>query len=288
MQLDPPPRQDAHDAQQPKPRCGDPTGDIALPGRQIVAVRVALSGRPAARELAVIEHSRSDQLHIDLAEHTVGVAARNLLKRVAHRFAVMLERPRLNPPADRIVLLRNALGVLKRVRAATLELAPAPARARRISKPRAHHSHRTTHYGWNDPGRQRGETWRARLRAQLESTIVAKRNGATHTSLPRARSRRDRGSRTSGRRGLGEQLEQTEAQRLADSGWIEWGGELIWVAGFTSGGAPYGRRVCDFDRMDLEAMGFDIAALDDAGLLAATQSSIDQSNDCLRDDDVPF
>lgn len=23
-------------------------------------------------------------------------------------------------------------------------------------------------------------------------------------------------------------------------GWVEWGGELIWAAGFTSGGAPYG------------------------------------------------
>lgn len=71
---------------------------------------------------------------------------------------------------------------------------------------------------------------------------------------------------------------------LADAGWIEWGGELIWVAGFTSGGAPYGLRVCDFDRADLEAMGLDVAALDDAGLLEAT----DKSNDCVPDDDVPF
>ena len=83
---------------------------------------------------------------------------------------------------------------------------------------------------------------------------------------------------------LGEQLERTEAQRLADAGWIEWGGELIWVAGFTSGGAPYGLWVCDFDRADLEAMGLDVAALDDAGLLEAT----DKSNDCVPDDDVPF
>jgi hypothetical protein len=92
-------------------------------------------------------------------------------------------------------------------------------------------------------------------------------------------------SRVSGRRVLGqEQLERPEAQRLADAGWIAWGGELIWVAGFTSGGASYGLRVCDFDRADLEAMGLDVAALDDAGLLKAT----DKSNDCVPDDDAPF
>jgi hypothetical protein len=28
---------------------------------------------------------------------------------------------------------------------------------------------------------------------------------------------------------------------LAEGGdWIEWGGELVWAAGFMSGGAPYG------------------------------------------------
>jgi hypothetical protein len=48
--------------------------------------------------------------------------------------------------------------------------------------------------------------------------------------------------------------------------------------------SPYGLRVCDFDRADLEAMGLDVAALDDAGLLEAT----DKSNDCVPDDDVPF
>lgn len=60
---------------------------------------------------------------------------------------------------------------------------------------------------------------------------------------------------------------------MADSGWIEWGGELIWAVGFTSGGAPYGLRVCDFDRADLEAMGLDVAALEDAGQLATTSSA---------------
>ena len=129
---------------------------------------------------------------------------------------------------------------------------------------------------------------RSRLRAQLESTTVAKRSGATRKpSGSWARSKR-RGSRARGRRGLNEQLEQIEAQRLADSGWIEWGGELIWAVGFTSGGAPYGLGVCDFDRADLEAMGLDVAALEDAGQLATAQSEIQESNGWLPEDDVPF
>ena len=124
----------------------------------------------------------------------------------------------------------------------------------------------------------------SRLRNRLQSATVAKRNGATRNSSGRrARSRRHRGSRTPGW-----QLERTEAQRLADVGWIEWGGELIWVAGYTSGGAPYGLRVCDFDRADLEAMGLDVAALEDAGQLATAQSRIQQSNGWLPDGDVPF
>jgi len=72
-----------------------------------------------------------------------------------------------------------------------------------------------------------------------------------------------------------------------DDGWVEWGGELIWAVGFTSGGAPYGLRVYDFDPADLQAMGLDVAAMDDAGL-ASAEPSIDQSDAWLRDDDVPF
>ena len=68
---------------------------------------------------------------------------------------------------------------------------------------------------------------------------------------------------------------------MAEDGWVEWGGELIWAVGFTSGGAPYGLRVSDFDPADLQAMGLDVAA-------ASAQSSIDASDDWLRDDDVPF
>lgn len=116
---------------------------------------------------------------------------------------------------------------------------------------------------------------------------MAKRNRRSSPKPP-ARSRRDRRSGTPGRRGLGEQFAQTEAQPLADSGWIEWGGELIWAVGFTSGGAPYGLRVCDVDHADLEAMGLDIAALHDAGPPATTSSSIGEPTDRLRNDNVPF
>ena len=71
-------------------------------------------------------------------------------------------------------------------------------------------------------------------------------------------------------------------RRLAHEGWVEWGDELIWAVGFTPGGAPYGLRVSDFDPADLQAMGLDIAAADDAGLVTA-ESSIDESDDCRLD-----
>ena len=61
----------------------------------------------------------------------------------------------------------------------------------------------------------------------------------------RAHSKRHPRSRPRGRPSRDEQLGLTAAERLADSGWIEWGAELIWVAGFTSGGAPYGLRAID-------------------------------------------
>ena len=115
---------------------------------------------------------------------------------------------------------------------------------------------------------------------------MSKRSGAARRSSGSlARSRRRRGSRNAGRR-LDEEVERTEAQRLADNGWVDWGGELIWAAAFTSGGAPYGLRVSDFDPADLQAMGLDGAVVDDAGL-ATAESSIDESDDWLGDD-VPF
>jgi hypothetical protein len=109
---------------------------------------------------------------------------------------------------------------------------------------------------------------------------VAERDSETRrSSQPHSRSRLQGRSRAPGRRGRSEPVEGTKAQRLADSGWIEWGGELIWVAGYTSGGAPYGLRVCDFDRADLEAMGLDIAALHDAGLLTPPSEPSDEPRD---------
>ena len=127
----------------------------------------------------------------------------------------------------------------------------------------------------------------SRLDTRLEFETVAKRNGAARRSSGSlARSKRHRGSRN-GRRRLDEEDERTQAQRLADNDWVEWGGELIWAVGFTSGGAPYGLRVCDFDPADLQAMGLDGAVVDDAEL-ATAESSIDESDDWLRDDDVPF
>src|SRR5450755_4969195 len=127
----------------------------------------------------------------------------------------------------------------------------------------------------------------SRLDARLEFGIVAKRNGAARgSSGSPARSKRRRGSRN-GRRRLDEEVERSEAQRLADDGWVECGGELIWAVGYTSGGAPYGLRVSDFDPADLQAMGLDVPVVDDARL-ATAQSSIDASDDWLRDDDVPF
>ena len=98
---------------------------------------------------------------------------------------------------------------------------------------------------------------------------MSRKSAARKSGSPgrRERSRRCRGPRDRGRRGFGDEVdERTEAQRLADMGWVEWGGELIWAAGFTSGGAPYGLRACDFDPADLRAMGLDVAELDESGL----------------------
>jgi len=67
-------------------------------------------------------------------------------------------------------------------------------------------------------------------------------------------------------------------------GWIEWGGELIWAVGFTSGGAPFGLRACEFDPADLWAMGLDVAGVGDAEL-ASGESWIDEP-DARQDGDV--
>jgi hypothetical protein len=107
------------------------------------------------------------------------------------------------------------------------------------------------------------------------------RKGVARGSRSSGRGERFRcchGSRDRHRRGLSAQVdERTEAQRLADLGWVEWGGELIWAVGFTSGGAPYGLRACEFDPSDQQAMGLDVADVDIAGL-ASGESWIDEPN----------
>jgi hypothetical protein len=109
-----------------------------------------------------------------------------------------------------------------------------------------------------------------------------KRNGAAHSSSgsrrDAGRSSRSRGPRDPGRRRLAEGVdERTVAERPADMGWVEWGGELIWAVGFTSGGAPFGLRPCDFDPSDLRAMGLDIPAVDEAGP-ASAESWVEESD----------
>ncbi len=98
-----------------------------------------------------------------------------------------------------------------------------------------------------------------------------KRSGRARTSSgpPGAgeRSRHGRASRGRARRQRAEQVDQrTEPQRLVDTGRVEWGGELIWAVGFTSGGAPFGLRASEFDPADLQAMGLDVTVVDDGGL----------------------
>lgn len=78
--------------------------------------------------------------------------------------------------------------------------------------------------------------------------------------------RRSRHSRQSG---VADRAELTEIEDRADLGWVEWGGELIWAVGFTSGGAPFGLRPSDFSPTDLEAMGLGPG-------LAAARSPVEQ------------
>ncbi len=68
-------------------------------------------------------------------------------------------------------------------------------------------------------------------------------------------------------------------------GWVEWGGELIWVVGFTSGGAPFGLRPCDFDPSDLRAMGLDIPGGGRRGP-ASVESWVEESDAGPRDTGV--
>jgi hypothetical protein len=111
------------------------------------------------------------------------------------------------------------------------------------------------------------------IASPIKVRTVTKRNGAGNRSLGSSAScKRRRGSRNPARRRLGQEGKPTETQRLTDTGWVEWGGELIWAVGFTSGGAPFGLRISDFEPADLEAMGLDFAALSDAGRLMTAES----------------
>jgi len=116
-----------------------------------------------------------------------------------------------------------------------------------------------------------------------------KRNGAARRSSGSRgrgdRSGRLRGSRDPGGRRLDEEVDRNEAQRRADMGLVEWGGELIWAVAFTPGGAAIGLRACELDPLDLQAMGLDVAALD-VEALATAESWIDGLDAWLEDDDL--
>jgi hypothetical protein len=84
------------------------------------------------------------------------------------------------------------------------------------------------------------------------------------------RSRRSRGRRHAGglhgSRGPGpprraHEIDGGKTHAAAESGWVEWGGELIWAVEFTAGGAPIGRAGSDFDSADLHALGLDADAV---------------------------
>jgi len=51
-------------------------------------------------------------------------------------------------------------------------------------------------------------------------------------------------------------LQAPNSEPLAEGeDWVEWGGERIWAAGFTEGGAPYGMTVAEFREMSEEMAG---------------------------------
>src|SRR5215218_3172739 len=79
-----------------------------------------------------------------------------------------------------------------------------------------------------------------------------RRAGSSSGSAGRARR-----SQHASRRQIGAEAEPSGADRRLDPGRVEWGGELIWVVGFTEGGAPYWLRTTDFEAAELETMGLD-------------------------------
>lgn len=65
-------------------------------------------------------------------------------------------------------------------------------------------------------------------------------------------------------------------------GWMEWGGEILFVVGFTSGGAPYGLHLDEFPPEDLPEELRELAA----SRAASDGASAGQHG--RADTDVPF
>jgi hypothetical protein len=80
-----------------------------------------------------------------------------------------------------------------------------------------------------------------------------KRDGPARRAPGPASRRRGAGGKV--RAGLGAADQPSEAGLLAQLGWVDWGGELIWAVGFTAGGAPFGLRAEEFDPADLQEIG---------------------------------
>jgi hypothetical protein len=81
------------DAQQSQPRSCHPSCDVALVSIEIVELGVAVGGRAAARQLAVVEDPTSDQLHVDVADRSILLTRGDLGSCRLERIAVVLDRP---------------------------------------------------------------------------------------------------------------------------------------------------------------------------------------------------
>lgn len=99
-------------------------------------------------------------------------------------------------------------------------------------------------------GGRASETVRGDVEGPSTVRTVKRARTAGRSAGSRSLRRRSRHSRQSG---VADRAEFTEIEDRADLGWVEWGGELIWAVGFTSGGAPFGLRPSDFSPTDLEA-----------------------------------
>ena len=72
-------------------------------------------------------------------------------------------------------------------------------------------------------------------------------------------------------------------------GWLEWGGELMFVTGFTSGGVPYGVRLQDFSPQELPEELKEVADERRAEAVRLSALATEQHGRSGRDNrDVPF